>query len=75
MVVDYRLLNRKVVFDAFPMPNVENAFANFAKATIFFCFGPELSLLPDRPVGEEPEGYGLLYPLWALRVHEFAHGD
>jgi hypothetical protein len=29
MVVDYRLLNKKVVFDAFPMPNVEQAFANF----------------------------------------------
>jgi hypothetical protein len=35
MVVDYRLLNRKIVFDAFPMPSVENAFANFGKATIF----------------------------------------
>jgi hypothetical protein len=35
MVVDYRLLNRKIVFDAFPMPNVENAFANFSKAKIF----------------------------------------
>jgi hypothetical protein len=35
MVVDYRLLNRKIVFDAFPMPNVEAAFANFGKAKIF----------------------------------------
>jgi hypothetical protein len=35
MVVDYRLLNKKIVFDAFPMPNVECAFANFAKAKIF----------------------------------------
>jgi hypothetical protein len=27
MVIDYRLLNKKVVFDAFPMPSVEHAFA------------------------------------------------
>jgi hypothetical protein len=32
MVVDYRLLNKKIVFDASPMPNVESAFANFYKA-------------------------------------------
>jgi hypothetical protein len=35
MVVDYRLLNKKVVFDAFPMPTVEHAFANFTNAKIF----------------------------------------
>jgi hypothetical protein len=35
MVVDYRLLNKKIVFDAFPMPNVESAFANFYKARYF----------------------------------------
>jgi hypothetical protein len=35
MLVDYRLLNKKIVFDALPMPNVECAFANFAKAKIF----------------------------------------
>jgi hypothetical protein len=35
MVVDYRLLNKKVVFDAFPMPTVEHAFANFTHARIF----------------------------------------
>jgi hypothetical protein len=35
MVVDYRLLNKKIVLDAFPMPNVESAFANFDKAKYF----------------------------------------
>ena len=35
MVVDYRLLNRKVVFDAFPMPMVEHAFADFQNAKVF----------------------------------------
>jgi hypothetical protein len=35
MVVDYRLLNKKVVFDAFRMPTVEHAFANFSGAKIF----------------------------------------
>jgi hypothetical protein len=35
MVVDYRLLNTKVVFDAFPMPTMEHAFANFTNAKIF----------------------------------------
>jgi hypothetical protein len=35
MVVDCRLLNKKVVFDAFPMPSVEHAFANFQGAKVF----------------------------------------
>lgn len=35
MVVDYRLLNKKVRFDAFPMPSVEQAFANFPGAKVF----------------------------------------
>jgi hypothetical protein len=35
MVVDYRLLNKKVVFDAFPVPTVEHAFAHFSGAKIF----------------------------------------
>jgi hypothetical protein len=35
MVVDYRLLNKKIVFDAFPMPNVECVFANLYKGKIF----------------------------------------
>jgi hypothetical protein len=36
MVIDYRLLNKKVVFDAFPMPSVEqHAFANFQGAKVF----------------------------------------
>jgi hypothetical protein len=34
VVVDYRLLN-KIVFDAFPMPHIECAFANFNKARSF----------------------------------------
>jgi hypothetical protein len=35
MVIDYRLLNKKIVFDAFPVPNAECAFANFGGATVF----------------------------------------
>jgi hypothetical protein len=35
MVVDYRLVYKKVIFDAFPMPTVEHAFANFHKAKVF----------------------------------------
>ncbi|PNF27381.1 hypothetical protein B7P43_G17494, partial [Cryptotermes secundus] len=35
MVVDYRLLNKKVRFDAFPMPSVELAFSNFQGAKVF----------------------------------------
>jgi hypothetical protein len=34
MVIDYRLLNKKVVFDAFPMSSVEHAFANFQGAKV-----------------------------------------
>jgi hypothetical protein len=35
MVVDYRLLNKVVVFDAFPMPSLEHAFANFHRVKVF----------------------------------------
>jgi hypothetical protein len=35
MVEDYRLLNKKVVFDAFLMPTIEHAFANFHNAKVF----------------------------------------
>jgi hypothetical protein len=35
MVIDYRLLNKKVVFVAFPTPSVEHAFANFQRAKVF----------------------------------------
>jgi hypothetical protein len=35
MVVDYRLLHKKVVFDAFPMQTVEHAFAEFHNAKVF----------------------------------------
>jgi hypothetical protein len=35
IVVDYRLLNKKVVFDAFPMPSLEHLFANFQGANVF----------------------------------------
>jgi hypothetical protein len=35
MVVDYRLLNKKVVFHAFPMPSLEHAFAYFQGARVF----------------------------------------
>jgi hypothetical protein len=35
MVVDYRLLNKKVFFDELPMPTVEHAFASFHNARVF----------------------------------------
>jgi hypothetical protein len=35
MVVDYRLLNKKALFDAFLMPTVEYAFVNFHNAKVF----------------------------------------
>ncbi|PNF41459.1 hypothetical protein B7P43_G13385 [Cryptotermes secundus] len=35
MVVDYHLLNKKVRFDAFPMPSIELAFSNFQGAEVF----------------------------------------
>jgi hypothetical protein len=35
MVVDYRLLNKKVVFDTFPLPTIEYAFSTFHNAKIF----------------------------------------
>jgi hypothetical protein len=35
MVVDYLLLNKKVVFNTFHMPTTEHAFANFHNVKIF----------------------------------------
>jgi len=35
MVVDYRKINPKIVFDSYPMPNIEQAFEQFAGAVIF----------------------------------------
>ena len=38
MVVDYRKVNAKIVFDSYPMPNVEQAFEQFAGAVVFSVF-------------------------------------
>jgi hypothetical protein len=35
MLVDYRLLHEKLIFDAFPMPTVEHAFVIFHSAKVF----------------------------------------
>jgi hypothetical protein len=35
MVVDYRKVNQKVVFDSYPVPSVDQAFENFGGATVF----------------------------------------
>ena len=34
MVVDYRKVNAKIVFDSYPMPTVEQAFEQFAGAVL-----------------------------------------
>jgi hypothetical protein len=35
MVVDYRKVNRKICFDSYPLPNIEQAFQHFSGATVF----------------------------------------
>jgi len=35
MVVDYRKVNSKIVFDSYPMPTIEQAFKQFTGAIIF----------------------------------------
>jgi hypothetical protein len=35
LVVDYRKVNSKIVFDSYPMPTIEQAFEQFAGAAIF----------------------------------------
>jgi len=35
MVVDYRKVNSEIVFDSYPMPNIEQAFEQFAGAVVF----------------------------------------
>ena len=34
-VVDYRKVNSRVVFDSYPMPNFEQVFEQFRRATVF----------------------------------------
>jgi len=38
MVVDYRKVNAKIVFDSYPMPTVEQAFEQFAGAVVLSVF-------------------------------------
>ena len=38
MVVDYRKVNSKILFDSYPMPSVEKAFKQFSGAVIFSIF-------------------------------------
>jgi hypothetical protein len=54
MVVDYRLVNKKVVFDAFPMPTVEHAFANFHNAKVFSVLDLNSAYYQIPLVGQEP---------------------
>ena len=35
LVVDYRKVNSKIVFDSYPMPSIEQAFEQFANARVF----------------------------------------
>jgi hypothetical protein len=39
MVVDYRKVNAKVVFDSYPMPTIEQAFEQFGGAVVFSVLG------------------------------------
>ena len=38
MVVDYRKVNLKIVFDSYPMPNIDQALEQFSGVTIFSVF-------------------------------------
>ena len=35
MAVDYRKVNKKVCFDSYPLPKIEQAFQHFSGATVF----------------------------------------
>jgi len=43
MVVDYRTLNTRIVFDSYPMPNTEQALELFSGAAIFSVFDLNLA--------------------------------
>jgi hypothetical protein len=49
MVIDCHLLNKKVVFNAFPMPAVEHAFDSFHNSKVFSVLDLN-STLPDSLV-------------------------
>jgi len=38
MVVDYRKVNSKVVFDSYPIPTIDQAFEHFGGAVVFSVF-------------------------------------
>jgi hypothetical protein len=50
MVVDYRKVNAKVVFDSYPMPTIEQAFEQFGGGGSFFGVGFELRVLSNPPL-------------------------
>jgi hypothetical protein len=35
MVVDYSKVNKKICFDSYPLPQIEQAFQHFSEATVF----------------------------------------
>ena len=49
MVIDYRKVNSKIVFDSYPMPTIEQAFEHFAGAVIFFYARHQFGVLSDSP--------------------------
>jgi hypothetical protein len=49
MVVDYRKVNSKIVFDSYPMPTIDQAFEQFAGAVVFSVLD-QLCLLSDLPI-------------------------
>ena len=65
MVVDYRKVNSKIIFDSYPMPAIDQAFEQLGGAAVFSVFDLN-SAYYQIPVYEEPAGDRILHALRPL---------
>jgi hypothetical protein len=66
MVVDYRKVNSKIMFDSYPMPTIEQAFQQFAGAAIFSILDLNSAYFQIPLTARSRSGYCFLYPLWSV---------
>jgi len=74
MVVDYRKVNKKICFDSYPLPKIEQAFRHFSGATVIFGIGFKLCLLPNTTHSSEPQNNGIVYPFGLYEFNKLPMG-
>jgi len=68
MVVDYRKVNSKVLFDSHPMSSIDQAFDQFSGAVIFSVFDLNSAYFRIPLTPQELPSHWFLYTLWVVRV-------